>query len=201
MLKNKTIRLATEDDCESVLKIYAPYITNTAVTFEYKIPTIAEFKERMADIQKYYPWLVCEIDNKIAGYAYASRFGEREAYKWSVDFSVYIDPEHHGKNIGKALYSALSGIIKLQGFYNAYALVSVPNIKSENLHESFGFKAIGVYRNVGYKHGKWRDIKVYELKIQEHVQSPADPLPIDKISDTDELRAIIEKAEQMIRTG
>lgn len=201
MLKNKTIRLATEDDSESVLKIYAPFITNTAVTFEYKVPTIAEFKERMANILKIYPWLVCEIDNKIAGYAYASRFGEREAYKWSVDFSVYIDPEHHGKHIGKALYFALSGILRLQGFYNAYAAVSVPNIKSERLHESFGFKAIGVYRNVGYKLGSWRDIKMYELKIQEHAQSPAEPAPINEISNTDEFKAIIKKAEQMIKTG
>ncbi len=201
MLENKKIRLATEDDSGFILKIYAPYINNTAITFECIVPTITKFRERMANIQSTYPWLVCEINNNIVGYAYASRFREKEAYKWSVEFSVYITPEYHRRNIGKALYFALYELLKLQGFYNAYAGVTLPNIKSEGLHESFGFKAIGVYHNVGYKLGSWHDVKLYELKIQEHIQLPEKPKSINDISNTNEFKAIIEKAAQIIKIG
>lgn len=199
MLNNIKIRLATQDDSGSILHIYAPYIENTAITFEYNVPTLTEFKERMANIQRMYPWLVCEINGHIAGYAYASRFKERESYKWSVDFSVYIDPEYHRRNIGKALYSALFELLKLQGFYNATAAVTMNNVKSESLHESFGFKTAGIYHNVGYKLGSWHDVKFYELKIREHDNSPAEPRPITEIINTDEFKDIVCKAEQMIK--
>jgi phosphinothricin acetyltransferase len=152
----------------------------------------------MNNIQRKYPWLVCEINGSIVGYAYASRYSEREAYNWSVDFSVYINPHYHGRKIGKALYSCLFEILKLQGYYNAYAGVTVPNIKSESLHEAFGFKSIGVYKNVGYKFGKWHDVKWLGLEIAEHIQSPIAPKPINEISNTSEFRTIIQKAEQII---
>lgn len=199
MQSDKKIRLATEEDCASLLEIYAPYIANTSITFEYKIPTVMEFRERMANILKHYPWLVYEINKCIAGYAYASRFREREAYKWSVSLSIYINQEYHRKGIGKALYYALLGLLKLQGYYNAYVAVTLPNSKSESFHEAFGFKEIGVYHKAGYKFGNWHDIKEYELKIQEHIHSPIDPKSINELSCTDEFKAIIEKAEQMIK--
>jgi phosphinothricin acetyltransferase len=198
MLVEKKIRLALENDSASVLQIYTPFITDTVITFECQVPTIAEFSERMADIQRKYPWLVCEIDNNIAGYAYASCFNEREAYDWSVDFSIYIDPKYHRKNIGKALYNALFELVKLQGYYNAYAGVTLPNINSEGLHESFGFKTIGVYENVGYKFDGWHDVKWYGLKINEYDQAPSKPKDIYEISKTNEFEMIIKKAEQMI---
>jgi len=199
VFKNKTIRLATEKDSASILQIYAPYITDTVITFECQVPSLTAFSQRMANIQRKYPWLVCEIDHNIAGYAYASSFHEREAYDWSVDFSVYIDPQYHRKNIGKALYWALFETVKLQGYYNAYAIVVVPNIKSESLHESFGFKAIGIYQKAGYKFGGWHDVKWYGLKINEHIQSPAKPKLINEVSNTDAFKAIINKAEQMMK--
>lgn len=90
MAQEQRIRLATLDDSEAILEIYAPYITGTAVTFEYQVPTLTEFRERMTTVQKSYPWLVCEIDKQIVGYAYASRFREREAYNWSVSLSIYL---------------------------------------------------------------------------------------------------------------
>jgi phosphinothricin acetyltransferase len=199
MLKDKNIRFAIESDSASILQIYAPYITDSVITFEYEVPTITKLNEKMANIQKKYPWLVCEINGNIVGYAYASCFREREAYKWSVDFSVYINPQYHRKNIGKALYFALFELLKLQGCYNAYAGVTLPNIKSEGLHESFGFKAIGIYENVGYKFGSWHDVKWYGLKINEHDQAPVKPKSINEISNTNESKTIIEKAEQMIK--
>lgn len=199
MLKDKTIRLAGESDCPSILQIYAPYITDTFITFECQIPTITEFSKRMANIQRKYPWLVCKINDNIAGYAYASHFNEREAYNWSVIFSVYISPQYHRKNMGKALYFALFELLRLQGYYNAYAGVTLPNMKSERLHESFGFKAIGIYQNVGYKFGSWHDVKWYGLRINEHIQSPAKPKSIQEISNTNEFKTIMEKAEQMLK--
>jgi L-amino acid N-acyltransferase YncA len=198
MLDTRRIRLADTSDYGSILQIYSPFITDTVITFEYEVPAIEEFEKRIANIQKKYPYLVCEINNNIVGYAYASRYREREAYDWSVDFSVYINPLYHGKRIGKALYFSLFEMLKLQGYYNAYAGVTIPNIKSEGLHEAFGFNPIGIYQRVGYKFGSWHDVKWYELKIKEHEEAPLKPVPIDKIKNTDEFNEILKKAEQMI---
>lgn len=198
-MADRKIRLAALGDCASILEIYAPFITNTDITFEYQVPTIVEFENRMANIQKRYPWLVYEYDKRIIGYAYASQYNEREAYDWSVDFSIYIDPKHHGKGIGRALYFCLSELLRLQGFCNAYAGVALPNPKSEGFHEAFGFKPVGIYRKVGYKHGKWRDVRWYSLDIADHIPSPAKPNLIDEIRDTPEFTKIIQESEQMIR--
>lgn len=199
MFTDTRIRLAAEADSASILQVYTPYITDTVITFESKVPTITEFNERMANIQRKYPWLVCEINNYIVGYAYASCYSEREAYDWSADFSIYLHPQYQRKNIGKALYFALIEILKLQGYYNAYAAVTIPNHKSEGLHESFGFKTIGVYQNIGYKFDRWHDVKWYGLNLKEHNQSPAPIKSIDEIGETNEFKTIIEKAEQMIK--
>lgn len=199
MKKDKKIRLAIESDVESILEVYTPFITDTVITFEYKVPTVKEFGQRMAEIQQRYPWFVCEVNNNIVGYAYASRFNEREAYDWSADFSIYIRPEFHRRNIGKALYYTLFETLKLQGYYNAYAGVTLPNIKSEGLHESFGFKSAGVYHNVGYKLGSWHDVKWYELKINEHIREPLKPKNINEISSSVELKPITKEAEKMIK--
>lgn len=195
---NKKIRLATEADSASILEIYKPFITDTVITFEYDVPSLADFTKRISKIQKKYPWLVCEIDGDIVGYAYASPFHERAAYDWSVDFSIYINPKYHGKRVGKALYCALVDLLKLQGYCNAYALVTLPNVKSEGIHESFGFKTVGVCKNVGYKFGQWRDVKWFELELQQHSQVPSVLKVIHDISNTAEFNKIIEQAEQII---
>lgn len=127
-MSNK-VRLAVIEDSEKILNIYKPFITNTIITFEYDVPSLEEFEDRMKNVQSRYPWFVCEIDDKFVGYAYASKFNERMAYDWSVDFSIYISPEYQGRKIGKGLYHALLKTLKLQGFCNAYALITSPNIK------------------------------------------------------------------------
>ena len=198
MTTNKKVRLATEADSASILEIYAPFITDTAITFEYEVPTVTEFGKRITNIQRKYPWLVCEINGNIVGYAYASQFSERTAYDWSVDFSVYINPQYHRKRIGKALYFSLFELLKLQGYYNAYAGVTLPNIKSESLHHSFGFKPIGVYQNVGNKFGNWYDVKWFGLKIKDYPKSPTTPKIIDEVNNIPEFNTTIQKAEQMI---
>jgi L-amino acid N-acyltransferase YncA len=198
MRKNINIRLAEPDDCASILQIYTPYVTGTAISFECQVPDIAEFSSRMAKIQSQYPWIVCEIDAGIIGYAYAYSFKQREAYNWSVESSIYINQQYHQHNIGKALYYALFNILKLQGYCNVYAGVTLPNIKSERLHESMGFKTIGTYPRVGYKLGKWHDVKWYALKINEYNQAPAKPKNINEVSDTKEFRDILRKSVSII---
>lgn len=195
---NKKIRLANGADSNSILNIYAPFITNTVITFEYEVPTVPEFTERMINIQKKYPWLVCEIDNKIVGYAYASQFAGRAAFNWSVDFSIYIDPTYHKRKIGKALYSSLLELLKLQGYYNAYAKITFPNIKSESLHKSLGFEPIGIYKNVGYKFGSWHDLICYGLKLMDYPKDITPPKTIDEIKNTNEFQQIIKKSEDII---
>ena len=199
MPKELRIRLAAQNDSAAILQIYTPFIMDTVITFECHVPSMTEFSGRMEMIQETYPWLACEMNGTIIGYAYASRFQERDAYDWSVDFSIYIDPQFHGKSIGKALYFALLEIVKLQGYCNAYACVTLPNTKSTHLHESFGFKTIGVFQNAGYKFGHWHDVIWYGLQLNEYGNEPEKPKSIHKISKTDDFKTIFEKAEQMIR--
>lgn len=198
MRENHKIRFAVPGDSGTVLAIYAPFITGTAVTFECRVPSGAEFRERMAAVQKAYPWLVCEIDGAVVGYAYASPFHEREAYRWSADYSVYILPDYRRQHIGKALYSALTGLLKLQGFCRGYSLVTLPNAGSEALHESFGFRAVGDCRDAGYKLGGWHDVRYYELDISDPPPSPANPKTIGEIRGSEEVRSIFAKAEQIL---
>src|SRR5690349_3651913 len=115
------IRIATTDDAEPILRIYAPYIENTSYTFETEVPTTHSFKERISSYLQNWPWLVCEIDGVIAGYAYGARHRERVAYQWSVESSVYVHDDYQQKSVGRALYVALINILKLQGFRNLYA--------------------------------------------------------------------------------
>lgn len=194
----KTIRLATEADSGVLLEIYAPYVRDTAISFEYEVPSFADFRERVIKVLARYPWLVCEIDRKIVGYAYASRHHERAAYGWAVDASVYIHADYHRKKIGKALYAALFELLKYQGFYNVYAGITSANEKSLCFHETFGFKPVGVYHNVGYKFGQWHDVTWMELTFAEHPAVPEIPKTLAEIKDTPQFEAIISKALQMI---
>lgn len=129
--KNFTMRMAVMEDAPEILAIYEPYIRKTTITFEYEVPTVEAFRQRMAGILGAYPYLVCEMDGKIAAYAYAHRFQERAAYQWNAELSVYVDENCTGMGMGKALYQALIEILKCQNVKNAYALVTSPNEKSD----------------------------------------------------------------------
>jgi len=167
-----TIRLATESDAEQIQAIYAPYVIHTAISFELEPPTVEEMRRRIGDILPHWPWLVCEQRRKILGYVYAGRHRSRAAYQWSADVSVYIDEQFHRLGIGRALYSSLFAILALQGFYNAYAGITLPNAASISLHESLGFQPIGVYPAVGYKLGVWHDVGWWELTLRAHTIPP-----------------------------
>jgi len=172
MYMKQNIRLAAISDSESILKIYEPYITDTAITFEIEVPSINEFSDRVKDIVKEYPFLVYEIDDKVVGYAYASKHRERAAYLYDVDVSIYILAEHHGSGIGYRLYECLFILLKELGYKNAYAAYTEPNIKSLKFHSKCGFTLIGTHHKTGYKLGQWHDVTWMEKTIGGHDDKP-----------------------------
>jgi len=180
MEKPMKIRLASGTDSESLLRIYAQYI-DTAVTFEYDLPSAVEFARRIETIGKNYPYLVCELGGQIAGYAYAHRHMERAAYQWNAELSVYLDRAFTSRGLGQILYSILISLLKLQGVKTVYGGVTVPNIASEKLHESLGFTRLGTYHNAGYKIGKWHDVAWFEKAIAPYSPEPTPFLPIHNI--------------------
>lgn len=161
-MRNYTFRLAKEQDAAALLSVYAPYVENTAVTFEYEVPSVEEFARRIREILSFYPWLVCETEGEILGYAYANRHKERAAYQWDCELSVYIKEAAVGKGLGTVLYRALIRILEHQNVYNLYACVTMPNEKSERLHAALGFSPAGIWHHSGYKHGAWHDVAWYE---------------------------------------
>jgi len=162
------IRSATPDDAADTLKIYAPFITGTCATFETEVPSVEEFRDRIEGIARVYPYLVCEIDGKIVGYAYASRHRERAAYKYTADASIYIAPGYHRRGIGKALNTRLFEMLRERGIYTVLAGVTLPNAASIGLLKSLGFTEVGVYRNVGYKLGRWLDLMWLEKPLKAY---------------------------------
>lgn len=192
MTRGNILRLVKTEDCIPILDIYTPFIKNTPVTFEYEVPSVSDFSERISNIAGKYPWLVCETDGSIAGYAYASMFSERAAYQWSVNLSVYIKEEYQGKGIGRTLYRTLFELLQAMGCYNAYACIAHPNVQSERFHETLGFKPVGVFHNAGYKLGKWHDVIWYERAIKDLSTTPSKPLLIKDL-DISEINRILEK--------
>ena len=174
-----SIRLATADDAEPVQGIYAPIVRDTVISFEVDPPSVAEMRQRILDTLAHWPWLVCEHDGDVIGYAYAGKYRVRAAYQWSVDVSVYIHERARRRGVGRALYSALLRILALQGFYNAQAGITLPNAASVRLHEAMGFQPIGVYRKIGYKLGAWHDVGWWQLVLRPHAPSP---VPLKDVS-------------------
>jgi phosphinothricin acetyltransferase len=176
-----TIRLATQDDAAQVLEIYAPFCRDTVVSFETEPPTLDEMRRRIDKVAASYPWLVCEEGGLILGYAYGSKHRERAAYIWSVDVSVYVREGWRRGGLGRALYKSLLAILRLQGYYNALAGVTLPNPGSEGLHRAMGFEPVGVYPSIGYKCGGWHDVAWSQLALKAPEPDPRLPLALDAV--------------------
>ncbi len=189
------IRLARPTDAEGILNIYTPYITNTSFTFESEVPSLRDFSKRIESYLVHWPWLVCEIDGVIAGYAYGSKYRERIGYQWCVECSVYIHDEFQRRGIAKKMYSALFEILKSQGYRNVYAVINLPNERSVQLHESCGFTWFANYEKVGFKLGKWKTVGWWQLTINDYSDEPSAP---QKFSDLDKnvVELIIAKYNQ-----
>lgn len=160
------IRNATLADVPAILDIYSPYILNTTITFEYDVPTISEFEQRFLFITQNFPWLVWEEDGKILGYAYAERPFVRAAYQWAADLAIYLAPEAQGKGIGRKLYEAVEDVIRRQGYFLCYGIVTSANDKSRAFHEAMGYHIAAEFPNCGFKFGNWYGTIWYEKRLR-----------------------------------
>lgn len=159
-------------DAAAIAAVYAHYVDNGYATFENAPPDAVEVARRMRAAPRL-PWLVAEEHATVLGFAYAGRHRERAAYRWSADVSVYLAPDASGRGIGRALYAELIAQVAALGYVSLFAGVALPNPASVRLHESMGFTAIGVYLNVGFKLGGWRDVGWWQLRLQD--PPPPDP--------------------------
>lgn len=189
-----SMRLITESDAEDVLKIYSYYVLESVISFEYVAPSQEDFLQRITTISAQYPWLVFLSGNRIIGYAYASSHRQRTAYQWSCESSVYLLPQFHGKGIARILYRTLFSLLRLQGYFNVYAGVSLPNKKSVDFHRSFGFGEVGVFKEIGYKFGEWHDVQWFQFELQQHIYHPPSPRSMQSIINSNEFKNVFVTA-------
>ncbi|HET8987559.1 MAG TPA: GNAT family N-acetyltransferase [Humibacillus sp.] len=175
-MSDHQVRDATAADAAACAAIYAPYVTDTAVTFEAEPPTATDMARRIEAAQRRHAWLVLEEDGVLVGYAYAGSFKERAAYRWSCEVSVYLAPERHGRGGGRVLYAALLARLTERGFRMAAAGMTQPNEASARLHAALGFEPVGTFRAVGWKHGAWRDVTWVQRPLGAPVP-PGEPPP------------------------
>lgn len=173
------IEKVTVEDAEKLLEIYAPYVENTAITFEYDVPSKDEFEERIKNISAKYPYIKAVHEGKVVGYAYAASFKDRRAYDWSVETTIYVKNNCKRMGIGKALYEVLEQELKDMGILNMNACIACPvqegrylNDDSIRFHDNMGFTEVGHFHNSGYKFGQWFDMIWMEKMIGEHNANP-----------------------------
>ena len=182
-------RLARPTDAPRLVEIYAPYVRGTAITFATAPLTEEDFLHKMEDV---FPFLVCEEDGQVLGYAYAAAFRAKEAYRWDVELSIYVDAAAHRQGAGSKLMGCLLGLLQAQGFKSAYSCITLPNDPSLCLHQRFGFTQVGLFENAGYKLGKWRSVAWLRLPLGDFDGEPAEPLPISQL-DENQIMHILER--------
>jgi L-amino acid N-acyltransferase YncA len=169
------VRDATEQDAVACAAIYAPYVTETSVTFELEPPTPEQMALRINQAQDRHAWLVLEVDGRVAGYAYGHPFAERAAYRWSCQVSIYLERERHRTGGGRLLYEALLARLADRGYRRALAGMALPNHASGGFHRALGFEPVGVYRQVDWENGSWHDVAWLQKTILEGSDPPAEP--------------------------
>ena len=176
------IRVADISDAEKLLHIYAPYVEQTAITFEYEVPSVVEFAERIRHVLEKYPYLVAELDGEPVGYAYAGSFHPRAAYGWSVETSIYVAQDKKGLGIGRMLHDTLERILKEQGILNLNACIAYPQgedpyltTQSADFHAHLGYRLVGEFRKCGYKFGRWYHMIWMEKHIGDHLDKQPAP--------------------------
>jgi phosphinothricin acetyltransferase len=172
------IRAARPEDADAIAAIYAPYVEDCAISFELEAPGPETIRERLRGAGDLYPWLAADDEaGELVGYAYASAFRARAAYRWAIESTVYVKAEAHGRGIGSALYRPLLAILEAQGFTQAFAAIAMPNAGSIRLHESCGFVHAGTYTQVGFKLGAWWDVGLWQRALATPDVPPAEPRP------------------------
>ncbi len=182
------IRIATENDAKALLSIYAPYVENTAVSFEYTVPSVNEFKGRIKATLQNYPYLIAEENGKILGYAYGSAFHPRVAYSHCAEVSIYLDESERRKGIGKALYLKLEEMLKTQNVYSLHACIAYPDQPDDNLtddsflfHTKMGYTLSAKHKKCGYKFGKWYSVIWMDKEIREKCGDVPQFIPFSKL--------------------
>ena len=176
-----SIRLAREEDLPAILSIYAPYVENTAISFEYTVPTMQEFTLRFQAITRQFPWLVWEENGIVLGYAYGSLPFERAAYQWSAEASIYLCPEAWGKGIGKKLYAALEELLQKQGYRKVYAIITTANAPSVAFHQAVGYHHTATMPDCGYKFGAWHGTIWMEKELNTWDTPPRQPISVRQV--------------------
>jgi L-amino acid N-acyltransferase YncA len=193
------IRLAADGDAAAIAAIYAPFVDHNATSFEAEPPSAEEMRRRIAETMEMYPWLVCECDGVIAGYAYASWHRTRLAYRWSVETTVYVHPDFRRCGVARGLYTSLFAILAAQGFVNAYAGITLPNARSVAFHEALGFLPLTVYRGIGFKLGQWHDVGWWHLLLRRHPASPENPTSLEALRRQPGWDGLVSSGEPFVR--
>lgn len=190
------VRIATVEDAKEILSIYALYVERTAITFEYEVPKLEEFENRMKEILKKYPYIVAEREGEILGYAYTNTFKERAAYDWAVETTIYVKENMQKMGIGKLLYGVLEDISKAQNILNLNACIGYPETEDEHLtknsvqfHKQLGYEMVGEFHKCGYKFGIWYNMVWMEKMLGEHSINPCPVIPFPDL-ETKELHKI-----------
>lgn len=193
------IRHARTDDIPAVLAIYAPFVLHSTTSFELEVPSLAAFTTRIQTVQQLAPWLVCELEGQIAGYAYAGPHRSRAGYRFNRELSVYVAEGFRRRGVATALYTTLIELLKLQGFTNTLIGITLPNDASVRFHEKMGYRPIGIYHGIGYKNGQFLDVGWWEMKIQDVWRDM--PLTPDQIEPEDYDRAIAAGLKKIREPG
>ena len=181
------IRIARQEDAAAISDIYAPIVRDTTISFEWEAPSKDEMSRRISKTLGTHPWLVAETENDVTAYAYATAHRSRTAYQWSCEVSVYVSAEHTRRGQARRLYEVLFDLLRRQNCVTAYAGITQPNDPSIGFHKSMGFEHIGTYRNVGYKHGAWRDVSWMGKSLQVPTVPHALPIPFKDLPDEGKL--------------
>ncbi|HEV3027420.1 MAG TPA: GNAT family N-acetyltransferase [Planctomycetota bacterium] len=196
----KIIRSVELADAMAIRDIYAPFVSDSATSFEAEPPDVATMELRIQEQREKFPWLVYEAGREVLGYAYASPHrAARKAYQWCVEVSIYIHAQVRRRGVGRALYSGLFDLLVRQGYVNAYAGVTLPNPGSLRLHQSLGFQSIGIYPRIGFKFGRWHDVAWLQLRLQEAAVPVPEPLPVKGLFEEGSVRSLLREHALRVR--
>lgn len=193
-----TVRRATGDDAEAIRSIYAPIVRETAISFEEGPLPTNEIHRRIEDSDDRYLWLVCEYAGEVRGFAKAGPHKSREGYRWTVEVSVYVHEDNRHCGVGRGLYESLLEILTVQGYCIAVAAIALPNPASVGLHESLGFERVGVFREVGYKHGEWHDVGLWQRSLGTRPSEPDPPKALSEIEGSTDWETACSKGNAAI---
>ncbi|PGF15839.1 GNAT family N-acetyltransferase [Natrinema sp. CBA1119] len=198
MASDALIRVATPADAAAVRDIYAPFCESTAVTFEETVPSTAELADRIESTLETHPWLVCEVDGAVVGYAYAGALRKRRAYEWVVELSVYVADSARRTGVGRALYESLFAVLERQGIRDAYAVTTVPNPETERFHERLGFERLVDFPGIGYTQDEWQDVAWWRRPLAEKSATPERPRSFPAVREDDDWDSLVRSGEDAL---